>query len=275
MKNKSIFKKENNNKDYDKFVKLILSNKKDLKEKLPELIKGKKEIQKGVYVGSGVLLEPNIFFDTGEGEIVLGENTKVKANTILRGPLIIGKNCVINSFAEISHSQIGDVCKIGGEVEESIIQSYSNKQHYGFLGHSYIGSWVNIGGGTNVSNLKNTYSNIKVNGVDTSSVFMGCIMGDYCKTAINTSIFCGKVIGESSHLYGIVSQDVPAFVSYVGPGKMYELPLEIAERIQKTMMKRRGLEFTAKDSENFKKLFKETISDRKKAKAKKGKLSFN
>lgn len=261
-------------KNFKKIVKEIISLKKNLKTKLPLFTKGKKEIQKGVYVGKGVKIEPNVFFDTSAGEIVVGDDTRIKANAVLRGPLIIGQDCVINSFAEVSHSQISDVCKVGGEVEECIIQSYTNKQHYGFLGHSYIGSWVNIGGGTSVSNLKNTYSSIKVKGVDTGSIFLGCIMGDYCKTAVNTTIFCGKVIGESAHLYGMVTRDVPAFTSHVSSSQMYELPLALAERIQKTMMQRRGLNFTKRNHENFKKLFKETAGDRKGAKVKKGKLKF-
>ncbi|MDQ3076142.1 MAG: hypothetical protein M3Q34_03375 [bacterium] len=257
-----------------KFLDLIINNKENLKKSLVILKKGKKQIQKGVFIGKSVTVEPNIFFDTSAGEIVIGEGTKIKANVVLRGPLTIGKNCVINTFAEISCSQIGDVCKIGGEVDGSIIQSYTNKQHHGCLGHSYVGSWVNIGGGTSVSDLKNTYSNIQVQGIDTGLQFLGPIIGDYVKTAINTSIFCGKVIGPSAHLYGTVTEDVPAFTSHVSAGNMYELPLELAERIQKVMTKRRNVTWTDKDSEDFKNLFKETSKDRKLAKVKKGKLSF-
>ncbi|MEK7459606.1 MAG: hypothetical protein AAB636_00900 [Patescibacteria group bacterium] len=260
--------------DIKKILELIIHNKENIKKSLPILKKGKKEIKKGVFVGKNVVIEPNVFFDTSEGEIVIGDSTKIKANTVLRGPLILGKNCVINSFAEISESQIGDVCKVGGEVEKCIIQNYSNKQHYGFLGHSYVGSWVNIGAGTSVSNLKNTYSQIKVGGIDTGSIFVGCILGDYCKTAINTIIFCGKIIGPSSHLYGTVTEDIPAFTSYVSIGNMYELPLELAKRIQKVMMQRRNVNWSEQDDDFFKKLFRDTAKDRKLAKVKKEKLSF-
>ena len=214
------------------------------------------------------------FFVVSDGLIVIGEGTKIKANSILRGPLLIGKNCQVNSFTEISCSRIGDVCKIGGEIEHTIMQSYSNKQHYGFLGHSYIGSWVNMGAGTSVSNLKNTYSTIKMSGVDTGMQFLGCIMGDYVKTALNTSIFCGKTIGPSAHLYGTVTEDVPAFTSHVSPGNLYELSLKIAEAIQKVVVKRRNVVWSNEDSKNFEKLFNETENDRKVAKVKKGKLSF-
>jgi glucose-1-phosphate thymidylyltransferase len=238
------------------------------------LIKGKKKIQKGVYFGKNVKVEPNVFFDASDGLILIGDNTKIKANSILRGPLLIGVNCIVNSFTEISCSHIDDICKIGGEIEHTIMQSYSNKQHHGFLGHSYIGSWINIGGGTSVSNLKNTYTTIKMGGVDTGMQFLGCIMGDYVKTALNTSIFCGKVIGESAHLYGTVTEDVPAFAGHIRSGVFYEIPLEVAEKIQIAMVKRRNVKWTENDSKNFKKLFKETAKDRKLAKVKKGKLTF-
>jgi glucose-1-phosphate thymidylyltransferase len=252
----------------------IFSLKENLGMAIALSLKDKKEIKKGVYLGKNVKMEPNIFFDTTEGDISIGDGTIIKANAVLRGPLLIGRQCVINSFAEISFSDIGNVCKIGGEVEHSIISDYTNKQHFGFFGHSYVGSWVNIGGGTSVSNLKNTYSSIKLGGVDTGKIFLGCIIGDYVKTAINTSIFCGKVIGPSSHLYGTVVSDVPAFTSYISAGKMYELPLLIAIRIQKAMMSRRGVEFRDSDRRKLEKLFKETATDRRKAKVKKSKLTF-
>lgn len=258
----------------EKFLKAIILNKKNLEKDLPFYVKGKKKLKAGVYFGKNVSTEPNVFFDTKEGDIVVDDGTKIKANAVLRGPLYIGKNCTVNSFAEIASSRIGNVCKVGGEFSDSIMGDYSNKQHYGSVGHSYIGKWVNIGGGTSISSLKNTYSNIKVRGIDTGEVFMGAIIGDYSKTAINTSVFCGKVIGESSHLYGIVSEDVPAFTSYIRPGALYEMPLEVAEKIQKAMMRRRGLAFSDKEHQYFLKLFNETAPDRKKAKVKKGKLKF-
>jgi glucose-1-phosphate thymidylyltransferase len=260
--------------EIQRILDLLIHNTENIKLSLPVLKENKKQIQKGVYLGKGVIVEPNVFFDVSQGEIVVGDNTKVKANSVLRGPLVIGRDSIINSFAEISCSQIGDVCKVGGEVEGSIISNYSNKQHYGCLGHSYVGSWVNIGGGTSVSDLKNTYSSIQMGGIDTGLQHLGVIIGDYVKTAINTSIFCGKVIGSSAHLYGTVTGDVPAFTSHVSTGVMHELPFDLADRIQRTMAKRRNVEWTKEDTKKFKKLFDETAKDRKLAKVKKSKLSF-
>ena len=265
-------------KNLEQNIKEKLDKIKNLKENLEKdmtwLSKGKKKFKKGIYLGKNVKIEPNVFFDVSEGEIVIDDGTKIKAGSILRGPLYIGLHSTVNSLAEISCSRIGDHCKVGGEVHNVFMKDYSNKQHYGFLGHSYIGSWVNIGAGTSVSNLKNTYSTIKMGRVDTGMQFLGCIIGDYVKTAINTSIFCGKVIGPGAHLYGTVTEDVPAFVSHVRPGVSYEIPLEIAEKIQKIVASRRNVKWTEADSKNFAKLFKDTAPNRKVAKTKKGKLMF-
>src|SRR3989344_5375091 len=258
----------------DKFLKAIIFVKKNLEKDLPFLIKGKKKIKKGLYFGKNVKVEQNVLFDTTQGTILIDDRTKIKANAILRGPLFIGKDCVVNSFTEISNSKIGDVCKIGGEIEGSIMAGYSNKQHHGCLLHSYVGKWVNIGAGTNVSDLKNTYSSIKMGGVDTGQQFLGCVIGDYSKTAVNTSIFCGKVIGVSSHLYGTVTEDVPSFVSHVAPGKLFELPINLAVKIQRAMAKRRDVEFAMNDEEKMKKLFEESQAERDRAGVKKEKLTF-
>ena len=114
----------------------------------------------------------------------------------------------------------------------SIVEPYTNKQHHGFLGHSYLGSWINLGAGTCNSDLKNTYGtvNMEYHGrkVATGMQFIGCIMGDYAKTAINTGIFTGKTVGTCSMLYGFVTTNVPSFVNYARSfGQVTELPVEV------------------------------------------------
>src|SRR3989344_451986 len=194
----------------------------------------------GVHLGKNVVTEPNIYFDISKGPIVVGDDTRIFAGAVLRGPLLVGKNC-----------------RLGGEIAHSIIGDYTNKGHHGFLGHSYVGSWVNLGGGTSISDLKNTYGTIKMRGVDTGLTNLGAIIGDYVKTAINTSIFCGKIIGESAHLYGTVTEDVSAFTSHVAPGKLFELPIDLAIKIQRAMAARRDIEFIKADEEKMRGLFKE------------------
>lgn len=245
-----------------------------LPKNLIKLTKDKTQKKKNVFVGKNVKIEAGVFFDTTNGSIVIGNNTIIKANSVLRGPLCIGNNCVINSLAEISTSHIGNNCKIGGEVGGCVIEDYSNKQHYGCLFNSYVGHWVNIGAGTSVSNLKNTYSNVYMGGEDSGTQFLGAFIHDYAKTAINTSIFPGKIIGQSSHIYGTVTTDVPAFTSYISSKEMYELPVAIANKIQKAMASRRNVIWSKDDEKNMEELFKITQKERTLARVKKSKLSF-
>ena len=150
--------------------------------------------------------------------------------------------------AAIKHGvALGHTTKIGGEVEASIIEPYSNKQHHGFLGHSYLGSWINLGAGTSNSDLKNTYGqvNMEYGGrkVSTGMQFVGAIVGDYAKTAINTSIFTGKVVGACSMVYGFVTTNVPSFVNYARLfGQVSEAPVEVLVATQRRMFARRGVE---------------------------------
>ncbi len=132
----------------------------------------------------------------------------------------------------IEHSSIKDVtavgagCKVGGEVEATVIEPHSNKQHHGFLGHSWVGQWVNLGAGTSTSDLKNTYGMVRVYyrgaRVETRMQFLGSIIGDFSKSAVNTSLFTGKIVGVSSMLYGTVTTNVPC--SPITPGASARSP---------------------------------------------------
>lgn len=162
-----------------------------------------------VWIAEGVDLAPNVVLDASEGPIVIDEGAKVMAGAVLCGPLYVGKKSLIKIAAKIYGStSIGPVCKVGGEVEGSIFQAYSNKQHDGFLGHAYIGEWVNLGADTNNSDLKNTYKNVQyynyqtLGKIDSGSKFMGSVIGDHSKTGINTSLNTGLVIGCACNIYG-------------------------------------------------------------------------
>jgi glucose-1-phosphate thymidylyltransferase len=142
---------------------------------------------------------------------------------------------------------IGHTTKIGGEVEASVIEPYTNKQHHGFLGHSYLGSWINLGAGTCNSDLKNTYGMVNVEHqgerIATGMQFVGCVIGDYSKSAINTSIFTGKTIGVCSMLYGFVISNVASFVNYARLfGQVAELPPDVMVATQRRMFQRRNVE---------------------------------
>lgn len=132
-----------------------------------------------------------------------------------------------------------------------MVEAYSNKQHHGFLGHSYLGSWINLGAGTCNSDLKNTYGTVNIDygnektgqqKVSTGSQFIGCVMGDYAKTAINTCIFTGKTIGVGSMVYGYATTNVPSFVNYARTfGEMGGLPAEVIIKTQQRMFARRDV----------------------------------
>jgi len=162
---------------------------------------------------------------------------------------------------------LGHTTKIGGEIEASIVEPYTNKQHHGFLGHSYLGSWVNLGAGTCNSDLKNTYGkvNMEYGGekVDTGMQFVGCMMGDYAKTAINTSIFTGKTVGVCSMVYGFVTTNVPSFVNYARSfGQVTELPPEVMQQTQQRMFSRRDVEQRSHDIQLLHDMYELTREER-------------
>jgi glucose-1-phosphate thymidylyltransferase len=210
-------------------------------------------VQPGVFAGEGVTIAPTAVFHSDEGPILLDDGVQVMDFVCFRGPLYVAPGSRIIERASVKEFvSIGHTCKIGGEVEASVIEPYTNKQHHGFLGHSYVGSWVNLGAGTSNSDLKNTYGEVRIEHrgrrLDTGMQFLGCVIGDYSKSAINTSIFTGKIIGASSMLYGYVGQNVPSFCNYAKSfGQVTEVPLEQAIVTQKRMFARRKVEQTEDD----------------------------
>ena len=207
-----------------------------------------REIADGVFAADDASLSKQVITETGEGPIVLEQSASVGPFSVLRGTVFLGAYARVNEHAVIKDNvSVGHTTKIGGEVEATVVEPYSNKQHHGFLGHSYIGSWINLGAGTCNSDLKNTYGkvNIQYGGqkTETGMQFVGCIMGDYAKTAINTEIFTGKTIGVCSMLYGFVTTNVPSFVNYARLfGQFSELPAEVMIATQRRIFSRRNVE---------------------------------
>ncbi|MCO8120816.1 glucose-1-phosphate thymidylyltransferase [Stieleria sp. TO1_6] len=209
---------------------------------------GYTETADGVFAAPGVSIGQYAVVDTSDGPILLDENVKVGPFCLLSGPVYAGPNTRVIEHAALKDGvSLGHTVKIGGEVEASVIEPYTNKQHHGFLGHSYLGSWINLGAGTCNSDLKNTYGkiNIEYDGqkVSTGMQFLGCIIGDYSKTAINTSIFTGKVIGVCSMLYGFATSNVPSYVNYARLfGQQSLLPADVMVNTQQRMFSRRKVD---------------------------------
>lgn len=170
-----------------------------------------------VFVGEGTRIKPCVVIDAEDGPVWIGENVTIMPHSYIQGPTYIGDGSLIQPGAVVHEgTTIGPVCKVGGEIEASILQGYSNKQHDGFLGHSYVGQWVNIAADCVNSDLKNTYGSVRVpiNGyeVDSGEQFVGMFVGDHSKAGINVSFPTGSVVGFCSSVFASVSPKfVPSF----------------------------------------------------------------
>ena len=203
-----------------------------------------------VYFSGKVNIEPNTTFITIEGNVFLDRDVTIEAGSTIRGPVFIGNNSTIKSGANIGNkTSISCHCKIGGEVRSSIFYPYSNKSHSGFVGHSIIGSWCNLGADTNTSNLKNTYAPIKIQRYpkdklyNTKRLFLGTIMGDHSKTAINTQLNTGTFCGVSSNIacYGFPSRGISSFKTVLSNQSVHFFPFHQAKSMMEAMMKRRNI----------------------------------
>ncbi|MBK7106742.1 MAG: glucose-1-phosphate thymidylyltransferase [Ignavibacteriae bacterium] len=222
-----------------------------------------------IFLGKDVKIKPGVVLDAEDGPIFIGDNVQILHNASIQGPVFIGEETIVKMSATIYHNtSVGKVSKIGGEIENTIIHSYSNKQHNGFLGNSYLGSWVNLGAGTTNSDLKNNYGTIKViinnQQIDSGKQFVGLTMGDHSKAAINTSFNTGAVVGVSSNIFGgtFPPRYIPSF-SWGGSEALttYDIDrsIEVAERV----MQRRNVILTDIDKELFRTVFKLTEKERR------------
>ena len=210
-----------------------------------------------IHVGAGAKVKPGVVLDAEDGPIYVGANAIIQPNAVVVGPCFIGERCVIQPGASIRGGcSIHMVCKVGGEVEGTIFHGYSNKQHDGFLGHSYVGEWVNLGADTVNSDLKNTYGPVQVaiNGrpVDSGHAFVGSFIGDHVKTGINTALPTGCVVGFASSVFvgGLVPKFVPSFSWLTDEGRQVNEPpkaLAVARRV----VARRGRTLSAMEEALF------------------------
>ncbi len=158
-------------------------------------------------IAVGAKVDAGAILDASNGPIIIEDGVHVFPGAIIMGPAVIGKDSIVKAGAKIyGPVSTGPVCKLGGEIEDTIFFGYSNKQHDGFLGHAVVGEWVNLGADTNNSDLKNNYSDVSVTiqgeTIQTGSTFFGTIIGDHVKTAINTQLNTGTVIGVGTNIFG-------------------------------------------------------------------------
>ncbi|MGB2868201.1 MAG: GlmU family protein [Bacteroidota bacterium] len=252
------------------YAKLVGSKKKGKKSK-GKIHKGVYILgEKNVFVDDGATVMPGVVLDAEDGPIYIGKSARILPQSTIIGPVYIGDSSWVKVGAQIyENTTIGPVCKVGGEIEESIIHGYSNKQHAGFLGHSYIGTWVNLGAGTNNSDLKNNYGNVKVSfgneQIDTGLQFVGLTMGDHSKSAINSMFNTGTVVGVCSNIFGFgfPPKYVPSF-SWGAAGETFttyniDKAIDVARRV----MARRKITMTPVEEKLFKKIFDLTSENRR------------
>jgi UDP-N-acetylglucosamine diphosphorylase/glucosamine-1-phosphate N-acetyltransferase len=214
-------------------------------------------------------VEPLVLIDTTKGPVMLDRGAVVQAFSRLEGPCYVGPDTHVLA-GRVKGSSLGPHCRIGGEVGSSIVHGFSNKAHEGFLGHSYLGEWVNLGAGTQTSDLRNDYAPVRVSlageVIDTGLLKVGAVVGDYTRTGVATLLNCGTVVGACCHLVpggGLLQGEVPAFCTAlngilrerVGFGKLF-LGLERA-------MARRGCRWTQDYEEFLLALFERTATQRR------------
>ncbi len=227
--------------------------------------------------GIQVINPGNIFIEEGaqilfstlnasEGPIYIGKDALIMENSSIRGPFAMCENAVVKMGAKIyKDTTIGPFSKVGGEISNAVIFGYSSKGHDGYLGNSVIGEWCNLGAGTNNSNLKNNYSEVKLWNYETERFaktglqFCGLIMGDHSKCAINTMFNTGTVVGVSANLFGsgFPRNFTPSF-SWGGAAGYETFQMNKVSEVVTAVMKRKNLVFDAVDQKILDHVFEET-----------------
>lgn len=213
-----------------------------------------------IFIEEGATVE-GAFLNTKGGSIYIGRNAEVMEGACLRGPVAVCEHAVVNMGARIyANTTIGPWCKVGGELNNVVMQAYSNKAHDGFLGNAVIGEWCNLGAGCVASNLKNDYTPIKLwnypaqRFMPTGLQFCGVIMGDHTKCGINSMINTATVLGVGCNIHGsgFPRPFVPSFSERGGAGSGYaDVSMTKFFEIASRMMARRNVELTEVDKRIF------------------------
>ena len=222
-------------------------------------------------------VELYVTFDTRLGPVVVEDGASVESFSRVMGPCYIGPKARVYSALIGGGTSVFAGCKVGGQIENSIIMSHTNKAHHGYAGDSYVGEWVNLGAGSTFSNLKNTYGNVRLDiggdTVDSGMLKLGPVVGDMSKVSIGALVYSGRLLGTSCHVAGLAGKNVPSFTYSDGSGRMVELLIESVVETQRRMVERRGKTLTRAEEALIRKRFEDTSEDRRRAGVKKGRLS--
>ena len=228
-----------------------------------------------VMVDAEADIEGHVTLDARLGPIVIEGGAVVESFSRVMGPCYVGRKARVMSALIGGGTSIFESCKVGGQVDNSVIMPFTNKAHHGYVGDSYVGSWVNLGAGCTFSNLKNTYGTVRVlvggKKVDTGMTKLGPVVGDMAKLSIGALVYAGKSVGAGSHVSGLASEDVPGFTFYDSTSqKKVELRLESVIETQRRMLERRGLALTRAEEALVRRAFHGTAPERARSKVKAG-----
>ncbi len=224
-----------------------------------------------IFIEEGATLNFAIL-NADSGPIYIGKNAEVMEGSVVRGPFAMCENSVLKLSAKIyGATTLGPYCKVGGEVNNSVLMGYSSKAHDGFLGNSVLGEWCNLGADTNNSNLKNNYAEVKLWNYEagrfspTGLQFCGLMMGDHSKCGINTMFNTGTVVGVSANIYGsgFPRNFVPSF-SWGGAAGFITYRLNKVFEVAEVVMSRRKLKLEDVDKKILEAVFEQTEGYRRK-----------
>ncbi len=223
-----------------------------------------------VFIEKGAKVE-NAIINASEGPVYIGEGAYIMDGSLIRGPAAICRGAIVRMGARVyGNTTIGPYAKVGGEIGDSVIFGYSNKVHDGFIGHSVIGEWCNLGANTTVSNLKNNYESIRVwnyienSFVETGLQFCGTFLGDHSKCGINTMFNTGTVVGVNANIFGtgFMRNFIPSF-SWGSASGFSVFEIEKAVQLAKRVYKRRDKVFDRKDESILRSVYDQTFNYRK------------
>ena len=223
-----------------------------------------------IFIEEGAKLE-FVTLNASTGPIYIGKNAEIMEGSVIRGPFALCEEAQVKLATKVyGATTVGPHCRIGGEVNNSVLFGYSNKGHDGFLGNSILGEWCNIGADSNNSNLKNNYEEVRLWSYETEGFartglqFCGLMMGDHSKCGINTMFNTGTVVGVSANIFGsgFPRNFVPSF-SWGGASGFTTYITKKAFETAKIVMSRRHVEFTEQDAKILEHVFEETKKYRK------------
>lgn len=219
--------------------------------------------EKNLFIHPSAQIYPGVIFDTTKGPIIIEEQTSISPFSFLEGPLYIGKDCQIDNAKIGGGTLIGSNCRLGGEIENSIILDYSNKHHEGFLGHSFVGSWVNIGALATTSDLKNNYGIVKLKigalEVNTGTIKFGSMISTFSKIAIGTMLNTGSVIDIGCNVMEGRSSGYRKPFSWLNDTELYRLESFLTDT--RKIMARRRVNLLEYESEYLKALYEDSLKE--------------